>query len=69
MPGIEFKHLTPRERLDLIEALWESLDAADIPLTAAQIEELDRRVAMADADLPSSSSWEAIRAEALSRYR
>ncbi len=69
MPRIEFSHLSPRERLELIEALWESLDAADVPPTKEQVEELDRRLATADADLPASVPWETIRAEAASRYR
>ena len=69
MPRIEFAHLSPSERLELIEALWESLDAADIPPTTEQGEELDRRLATADADLPSSVPWETIRVEAANRYR
>ncbi|HSV28063.1 MAG TPA: addiction module protein [Candidatus Omnitrophota bacterium] len=69
MPRIEFEHLSPRERLELIEALWESLEGAEIPPTPAQIEELDRRIATADADLSESSSWETMRAEAANRYR
>ncbi|MGE5514465.1 MAG: addiction module protein [Bacteroidota bacterium] len=69
MPRIEFEHLSPRERLDLIEALWESLDGSEIPPTPAQAEELDRRIAAADADLSASTSWQAIRAEAAGRYR
>ncbi len=68
MPRIAFDHLSPNERLDLIEALWESLDAASIPPTAAQEEELDRRIATADADLPASVPWDAIRAETGRRY-
>jgi putative addiction module component (TIGR02574 family) len=69
MPRIEFAHLSPVERLELIEALWESLDGADIPPTREQGEELDRRLAAADADLPDSVPWETIRAEAANRYR
>ena len=69
MPSIAFDHLSPRERLDLMEALWESLDAEGIPPTPAQEEELDRRIATADADLPASVPWKAMRAEAASRYR
>ncbi|MNT92771.1 putative addiction module component [compost metagenome] len=69
MPLINFDHLSPRERLDLIEALWQSLEGAEIPPTPAQAEELDRRIAAADADLSASTSWETMRAEAAGRYR
>ena len=39
----ELARLSPRKRLDLIEALWESLDDNDVPVTEAQRAELDRR--------------------------
>jgi putative addiction module component (TIGR02574 family) len=42
---INIAELSPAERLRLVEELWESLTPADIPLTPAQAEELDRREA------------------------
>jgi putative addiction module component (TIGR02574 family) len=43
MPDLE--RLTPEERLQLIERLWDSLSGSvEIPLTEAQREELDRRL-------------------------
>ncbi len=51
MPMIDIRHLSPQERLDLIGQLWDSLDAADIPLTAAQSVEIDRRLATLDEDI------------------
>ena len=41
----ELARLSPRQRLALIEALWESLDDKDVPVTEAQRAELDRRIA------------------------
>ena len=41
----ELARVSPRERLDLIEALWESLDDKDLPVTEAQRAELVRRIA------------------------
>jgi putative addiction module component (TIGR02574 family) len=35
--------LTPAERIELAEDLWDSLDPADVTLSPAQAEELDRR--------------------------
>jgi putative addiction module component (TIGR02574 family) len=60
---IDIEHLSPQERLDLIERLWDSLDADTVPLTPAQMAELDRRLATADADLADSVPWETVRAE------
>jgi putative addiction module component (TIGR02574 family) len=40
----ELARLSPRQRFDLIEALWESLDAKDVPVTDPQRAELDRRL-------------------------
>ncbi len=43
---IDINKLSPDERLDLIEELWDSLsaDPSKIPLTDAQAKELDRRL-------------------------
>jgi len=37
--------LSPTERLDLIEQLWDSLSPAEVPITEAQRVELASRVA------------------------
>lgn len=50
MQTIGFSHLSPQERLDLIEALWDSLDAQAVILTEVQTREIDSRVAMLDAN-------------------
>ena len=46
MPAIDYSHLSATERLDLIGEIWDSIEAEAIPLTPAQVAELDRRVAM-----------------------
>ena len=42
----DFSNLTVEERLQLIEDLWDSVadDPQAVPLTEAQVEELDRRL-------------------------
>jgi len=62
---IDINKLTPEERLDLIEELWDSLspDPAKIPLTNAQVKELDRRVAETDADDSLGIPWEMVLAK------
>jgi putative addiction module component (TIGR02574 family) len=51
MTILDFSHLTPQQRLDLIGELWESLDQDTLPLTPAQLAEIDRRRATLDEDI------------------
>ena len=51
-PAIDLQSLTPQERLELLEELWDSLTDDDHPLTRAQREELDRRRDDLDRDGP-----------------
>ncbi|HYR43956.1 MAG TPA: addiction module protein [Terriglobia bacterium] len=62
---IDINKLTPEERLDLIEELWDSLsaDPSKIPLTDAQAEELDRRMAEMDQDDTLGIPWETVLAQ------
>ncbi len=50
MPIFDFSHLSLQQRLDLIGELWESIDHDAVPLTEAQAQEIDRRLAMLDAN-------------------
>lgn len=63
----EVARLSVRERLDLIEQLWDSLDEADVPVTAAQKAELRRRVAMLDDDRAHFVTWNELKAELANR--
>lgn len=51
-PAFDYSHLTPRERLELAEELWDSVlgSPEDVPLTPEQEAEIDRRVALYDVD-------------------
>jgi len=61
---IDFSHLTPDERIDLIEALWDSLEPHQAaPITPELAEELERRSANADGSPHAGRSWDEIRAE------
>ncbi len=62
---IDINKLSPEERLDLIEELWDSLsaDPAKIPLTDTQAKELDRRVAEMDQDDSLGIPWETVLAQ------
>ena len=59
----ELARLSPRQRLELIESLWESLDDKDMPVTDAQRAELDRRIASFDQDREHAVPWEEFEAE------
>jgi putative addiction module component (TIGR02574 family) len=59
----ELVRLTPLERLALISQLWDSLEDSQLPLTAPQQDELDRRIAMLDQDRSEGISWAALKAE------
>lgn len=69
MATLDISRLTPKERLDLIGELWDSLSATDVPLTPAQQAELDRRLATFDTDRREAIPWEDIEAELDRRSR
>lgn len=59
-PAVDINQLTPEERLDLIERLWDSLSDDDVPLSDAQREELDRRLDALDREGPAGVPWEQV---------
>jgi len=59
----ELLSLTPPERLELIAQLWDSLEDDQLPLTAAQEAELDRRLASLDQDRREGVTWAELKAE------
>lgn len=58
--GLDIASLTPEERLDLLEELWDSLGVAPeaIPLTEAQRAELDRRLDDLEREGPVGIPWD-----------
>jgi len=59
----EIVRLTPPERLELISQLWDSLDADQLPLTAAQQAELDQRLESLNQDRREGVTWAELKAE------
>jgi putative addiction module component (TIGR02574 family) len=59
----EISRLSPPERLALIGRLWDSLEQDQIPLSPAQRDEFDRRLASLDQDRRDGVSWAALKAE------
>ena len=61
-PKIDISRLSPSERIELIEALWDSLDPAEAaPITPELAEELERRSAEAEANPAAGRSWDEVR--------
>lgn len=54
------RQLAPSERLDLMIEIWESLDADEVKVTAAEQELLDVRLADLEANPGTGRSWEEI---------
>jgi putative addiction module component (TIGR02574 family) len=69
MTAIAIDHLSPAERLSLIEELWDSLDASEVPLTPAQRTELDHRLTTADADAKRGATWRQLKGRLKQRLR
>lgn len=66
----DYRTMSVAERIQLVEDIWDSivLDSPEsIGLTAAQREEVRRRVAAHDADPSSAVEWDAVRAELFQR--
>ena len=43
-PIFDFSHLSPEERIQLAEELWDSLESAELPISEDLGAELDRRL-------------------------
>ena len=56
-PRFDFSHLSPPERLQLVEELWDSLTPEQVQVSASQAEELARREALHDADPRRGRQW------------
>jgi putative addiction module component (TIGR02574 family) len=54
--------LSVEHRLRLIGEIWDSLSTESIPIPESHREELDRRLAAADADPAAGRPWEEVRA-------
>ena len=47
----EIKKMSVADRMELMGEIWNSFSAAEVPLTAAQSEELDRRLDSFNTDI------------------
>jgi putative addiction module component (TIGR02574 family) len=66
----ELMQLSPAERIEIAQELWDSLEPQDLPpLTQDQIEELERRLAEHQANPASASPWAEVKEGLLARYK
>ena len=59
-PAIDIGRLSPEQRLRLLEQLWDSLTDDEVPLTAAQREELDKRLDELEREGPQGIPWDEV---------
>jgi putative addiction module component (TIGR02574 family) len=59
----EIDSLSVAEKFELLDALWESLEAEPLPLTAEQQAELDDRVARYQRSPAAVIPWEQVKAD------
>ncbi len=71
LESLGIHNLSVAERLDLVEAIWNSIaeEVERAPLTEAQRQEIDRRLAAHEADPSAAIPWEQVQAEALARLK
>ncbi|WP_295456935.1 addiction module protein [uncultured Thiodictyon sp.] len=62
--------LSPSEKLQLVEDLWDDLAAnpADVPIADWQVEELDRRKANLMSNPASGLSWDEVKRRVRSHH-
>ena len=72
----ELMQLSPAERLDIAEKLWESVDPNDpnivddiAPLSEEQMQEVRRRIAEHERDPGSAIPWEEVREGLRARFK
>lgn len=63
------RKLSPRDRLELIAALWDTLSEEDIPVTAEERALLDARLADLEANPGDQSPWPEVKARLEQRRR
>ena len=72
-PSFDYRRLSIAERLELVEDIWDSIDAdadADaLPLTDAERALLDERLAEYEANPGRGEPWSEVRARILGKQR
>lgn len=69
--AFNFDSMSVSERIQLVEDLWDSIaaSAADVPLSEAQRDEIDRRLESLERDPHPGSPWPEVRLRIEERLR
>jgi putative addiction module component (TIGR02574 family) len=62
-------NLSPSDRLELIEALWDTLSDEDLPVTPVERALLDERLADVERNPDAQSPWDEVKARLEQRRR
>ncbi len=64
LKALGIDQLSVAQRILLVEEIWDSIadEQAEIPLTEAQRQDLQRRIAAYEANPKAGSSWEEVKA-------
>jgi len=64
MQALGINELSVAQRILLVEEIWDSIaaEAEQLPLTAAQNQDLQRRLAVYEANRHAGSTWEGVKA-------
>jgi putative addiction module component (TIGR02574 family) len=66
----ELLELTPAERIELAQDLWDSIEPQEMPpLSDEQKQEIGQRYAALVSDPNTGSKWEDVKTRLLARYR
>jgi putative addiction module component (TIGR02574 family) len=66
----ELLELSPAERLQLAEDLWDSVKPEEMPpLTTEQMQEIERRYEELVRDPAKGATWDEVKARILARYK
>ena len=61
----QIESLSTTEKVDLLDAVWESLEASSASLTDAQRAELDYRIKKQEMNVSEAIPWEQVREKLL----
>jgi putative addiction module component (TIGR02574 family) len=71
LPPPGFDELSPQEKLDYVQSLWDRIFAQpeEVPVPDWHLQLLDERLAEYEADPEAGSSWEDVREDILHKLR
>ena len=71
LQALGIDHMSVDDRISLVQEIWDSIavEAGLLPLSDAEINVMEQRLVEDDANQNEVTAWEAIKAEAQSRWQ